>query len=86
MKAIVQRLFAYVTGFLALAIVAATAVTALIHAAQNAPETLQNLATSALSGIGMAVGGCLGSALVLRFKAARTFVRGVIREINENNP
>jgi uncharacterized membrane protein YfcA len=86
LKAAANRLFAYVTGALALAIVAATAVTALIHAAHNAPETLQNLATSALSGVGMAVGGCLGSALVLRFKAARRFVKGVVREISEKQP
>jgi hypothetical protein len=34
----------------------------------------------------MAVGGCLGSALVLRFNAARRFVKGVVREISEKQP
>ena len=78
-----QRLIAYVTGALALLIVAAAAVSALTYAALHHSETLQNLATSTLSGIGMAVGGCLGSALILRFKAARRFIKGVVREINE---
>lgn len=83
MKAAVQRTIAYTTGALALAVVAATAVAASIHAAAHGPETLQNLATSALSGVGMAVGGCLGSALILRFKAARRFVKGVLKDINQ---
>ena len=78
-----QRLIAYATGALALLIVAAAAVSALTYAALHHLETLQNLATSPLSGIGMAVGGCLGSALILRFKAARRFIKGVVREINE---
>jgi hypothetical protein len=78
-----QRLIAYATGAIALLIVAAAAVSALTYAALHHSETLQNLATSTLSGIGMAVGGCLGSALILRFKAARRFIKGVVREINE---
>jgi hypothetical protein len=31
----------------------------------------------------MAIGGCLGSALVLRFKVARKYVKGVLNEIHE---
>ena len=77
-----QRLIAYTTGAFALLIVAASAVSALTYAALHHSETLQNLATSTLSGIGMAVGGCLGSALILRFKAARRFIKGVVQEIN----
>lgn len=80
-----QRLIAYATGALALLIVAAAAISALTYAALHHSETLQNLATSTLSGIGMAVGGCLGSALILRFKAARRFIKGVVRDINERN-
>ena len=80
-----KRLFAYVTGALALAIVAAAAGSAITYAALHRSETLTNLGTSTLSGVGMAVGGCLGSALVLRFKAARRFVRGVVHEINEKH-
>jgi hypothetical protein len=80
-----KRLFAYITGALALAIVAAAAGSAMTYAALHRSETLTNLGTSTLSGVGMAVGGCLGSALVLRFKAARRFVRGVVHEINEKH-
>jgi uncharacterized membrane protein YfcA len=80
-----KRLFAYVTGTLALAIVAAAAGSAITYAALHRSETLANLGTSTLSGIGMAVGGCLGSALVLRFKAARRFVRGIVHEITEKH-
>lgn len=78
-----QRLIAYTTGAFALLIVAASAVSAMTYAALHHSETLQNLATSTLSGIGMAVGGCLGSALILRFKAARRFIKGIVHEINE---
>ena len=80
-----KRLFAYVTWALALAIVAAAAGSAITYATLHRSETLTNLGTSTLSGVGMAVGGCLGSALVLRFKAARRFVRGVVHEINEKH-
>ena len=80
-----QRLIAYATGAFALLIVAASAVSALTYAALHHSETLTNLGTSTLSGVGMAVGGCLGSALILRFKAARRFVKGVVRDINEKH-
>ncbi len=80
-----KRLLAYVTGIFALLIVAAAAISALTYAALHRSETLQNLATSTLQGIGMAVGGCVGSALVLRFKAARTFVKTLVHEINEKH-
>ena len=53
------------------------------YATLHHSETLQNLATSTLSGVGMAIGGCLGSALILRFKTARRFVKNLVHEINE---
>lgn len=81
-----QRLLAYLSGAIALTVVAAAAASALTYAAMHRWETLLNLATSTLSGVGMAIGGCLGSALVLRFKAARRFVKGIIRDIGENTP
>jgi 4-hydroxybenzoate polyprenyltransferase len=80
-----HRLLAYATGTLALLIVAASAASALIYAALHRAETLANLGTSTLSGVGVAIGGCLGSALLLRFKAARRFVKSVIRDINEKH-
>ncbi len=81
----VKQLFGYLTGTLALAVVAASAVSALTYAVLHRSETLLNLATSTLQGVGVAIGGCLGSALVLRFKTARRFVKGVLNEINEKH-
>lgn len=80
-----QRLFAYITGALALIVVSASAASAITYAAMHRAETLTQLATSTLSGIGVAVGGCIGSALLLRFKAARRFVKAVINDINEKH-
>ncbi len=80
-----NRLLTYFTGALALTVVAAAAASALTYAVMHRSETLLNLATSTLSGVGMAIGGCLGSALVLRFKAARRFVKSILRDINERH-
>ena len=41
----------------------------------------ESLASSTLSGVGMAIGGCLGSALILRFKAARSYIRSVLKDL-----
>ena len=78
-----QRLIAYATGTFALLLVAASAISALTYATLHHSETLQNLATSTLSVVGMAIGGCLGSAWILRFKTARRFVKNLVHEINE---
>jgi len=83
MKQIVQRIVAYVTGGLALALVGTAATSALTYAALHRAETLQNLASSTLSGVGMAIGGCIGGALMLRFKAARRFVKNLVHDIND---
>ena len=85
MKAILQRLIAYSTGALALIVVAAAAGSAVTYAVMHGAETLTHLGNSALQGIGMAIGGCLGSALVLRFKVARKYVKSVLKEINEKH-
>ena len=85
MKAKLQRLIAYVTGALALIVVAAAAGSAITYAVMHGTETLTQLGSSALQGIGMAVGGCLGSALVLRFKVARRYVKNVLNEIHERH-
>ena len=76
-----KRVVAYTTGACALLIVAVSAVAALLYAASHRWETINNLASSTLTGIGMAIGGCLGSALILRFKAARSFVRSVLKDL-----
>lgn len=85
MKAKLQRLIAYATGALALIVVAAAAGSAVTYAAMHGTETLTHLGNSALQGIGMAIGGCLGSALVLRFKVARKYVKGILKEISEKH-
>ncbi len=85
MKAKLQRLIAYGTGAVALVIVAAAAGSAITYAVMHGTETLTHLGNSALQGIGMAIGGCLGSALVLRFKVARKYVKNVLNEIHERH-
>jgi len=80
-----KRLLAFVTGAIALVIVAAAAGSAITYAVMHGAETLTLLGNAALTGIGMAVGGCLGSALVLRFKVARHYVKGFLKEINEKH-
>jgi len=85
MKANLQRLIAYSTGTLALIVVATAAGSAVTYAVMHGAETLTHLGNSALQGIGMAIGGCLGSAFVLRFKVARKYVKSVLKEINEKH-
>ena len=68
MKEKLERLLAYATGAVALVVVAAAAGSAITYAVMHGTETLSHLGNSALQGIGMAIGGCLGSALALRFK------------------
>ena len=77
-----RKLISYASGALALLVVAASAVAALVYAVQHGMATLSNLATSTLSGIGIAIGGCLGSALILRFKAARRFIGNTLKDIH----
>ena len=79
-----KKFLAFVTGAVAIAVVASSAGSAVTYAIMHGTETLIHLGNSALSGVGMAVGGCLGSALVLRFKIARHYVKGVLNEIKEH--
>jgi len=76
-----RRTAAYATGAFALVLVAVSGVAALVYAATHSTETLTNLASSTLSGVGMAIGGCLGSALILRFKAARKYLRSILKDL-----
>ncbi len=76
-----KRTFGFVTGAFALALVAVSGVGAIIFAATHHTETLKNLACSTLTGVGMAIGGCIGSALILRFKAARHYLRSILRDL-----
>ncbi len=78
------KILSYVTGAFALLVVTTSIIAALIYAVANGMATLSNLATSTLTGIGMAIGSCLGAALVLRFKAARRYVGSVLREVHNH--
>ena len=80
-----KRLIAFVTGALALLVVAGATGSAITYAVMHGTATLVNLGNSALSGVGMAIGGCLGSALVLRFKSARRYIRHILHEVNEHH-
>src|SRR5271157_324873 len=80
----VQKLIAYGSGALALVLVAASTGSAVTYAVLHGQATLSQLGMSVLNGVGIAVGGCLGSALVLRFKAARRFVYGVIHDAHDH--
>lgn len=76
-----RRAIAYTTGAFALLLVAASAVMAIIYATTHSTETLNKFASSTISGIGIAIGGCLGSALILRFKSARDFIRSLLKDL-----
>jgi uncharacterized membrane protein YciS (DUF1049 family) len=76
-----NRLVSYLTGAVALLIVATSIVAALVYAVSNGLTTLTTLATSTLSGVGMAVGSCIGAALVMKFKVARRFVKNTIDDV-----
>jgi hypothetical protein len=78
----IRKLISYMSGALALLVVAVSVVAALWYAVANGLATLSNLATSTLSGVGMAIGGCLGSALLLRFKSARRYVASVLQDVS----
>jgi len=75
------RVFAYTAGGFALLVVVASVGSAAFYAATNGAETLQNLATSTLQGVGVAIGGVLGGALILHFKAGRSFLKDFIKDL-----
>jgi hypothetical protein len=82
-KAAIMTATGYILGAIALILVGASASTAIYYASLHPLATINNFASSTLSGIGMAIGGCMGSALILRFKSAREFVRSFIRDLSE---
>ena len=77
----IRKLVEYSTGAIALLIVAASVVLALIYALTHGMATLDELATGTLQGIGVAIGGLIGGALVMRFEAARGFLRNLIKDV-----
>lgn len=76
-----RRTFTYVAGGFALLLVMASIGSAVFYAATNGAETLKNLATSTLQGVGVAIGGVLGSALILHFRAGRSFIKDLIKDL-----
>jgi hypothetical protein len=76
-----KRIAMYLSGAVALLIVATSVVSALVYAGTHGTETLQNLANSTLQGVGISIGGVIGGFITLRFKAARVFLKSVIKEI-----
>jgi len=81
MKFSVRKTVEYVTGAVALLIVAAAVVLALIYAIKHGVATLDELAAGTLQGVGCAIGGLIGGALVLRFQTARDFLHNLIKEV-----
>ncbi len=75
-----KRIIAYTTGALALLIVAASAASALVYATMHWQETLHTLASGVLQGAGMAVGSLVGGYLVLRYQAARGFLKTLVED------
>lgn len=76
-----KYVFAYATGSLALLLVTLSILSAIFYAWNHNAQTVSNLGMSTLSGIGMAIGGCIGSGLILRFKAARKFLQTIVEEV-----
>jgi len=81
MKLSIRKLVEYSTSAIALLLVAASVVGALIYAVEHGLATLEELATGTLQGIGVAIGGLIGGALVMRFEAARTFLKNLLKDI-----
>ena len=69
----------YVTGCIALTAMVAAVFLTVAYLMTN-PEAGSKLASSMVSGIGTAMGACVGAALILRFKAARRFLRQLFYE------
>lgn len=74
-----KRLLYHASGLVALLAVTAAVAAMLYYLATNM-EAASKLASSMLGGMGSAMGAFLGGALILRFKAARRFVRRIILE------
>lgn len=81
MKLSIRKLVEYSTSAIALLLVAASVVGALVYAVKHGLATLEELATGTLQGIGVAIGGLIGGALVMRFEAARTFLKNLLKDI-----
>ena len=62
---------------------ATSVVAALVYAVLNGMATLHELAAGVLQGVGVAIGGLLGSALIMRYQSARGFLRQLVTDVLE---
>lgn len=74
-----KQFISYLTGCIAL-ISVSLAIIATLHFLATNSKAASELASYLLRGVGSAMGAFLGGALILRFKAARTFIRTLIYE------
>ena len=81
MKLSIRKCVDYCASGLAVLLVAASVVGAIIYAVQHGMSVLQELATGTLQGIGCAIGGLLGSALIMRFQTARDFLKNLLKDV-----
>ena len=81
MKLSIRKTDEYSMSALALIVVAGSVVLALVYALTHGLATLNELASGTLQGVGVAVGGLIGSALIMRFKVARKFLQNLIKDV-----
>lgn len=74
-----RKFIGYITGCAALISVSA-AIVVTIHFLATSPNAPSQIGSSMLAGLGTALGAFLGGAMVLRFKAARSFLRKLFIE------
>ena len=72
----------YCTGAVSIAVILFVIVTA-IRMAWTDASARDHVASGVLNGVGVAIGTLAGGAIVMRFKAARQFVRRIIKEAEE---
>ena len=74
-----KKFISYITGCAALIAVSA-AIVVTIHFLATSANAPSQIGSSMLAGLGTALGAFLGGAMVLRFKAARSFLRKLFTE------
>lgn len=80
---VIAKILAFTTAAIASIIVVAALGSAFYYAGTHICETLGKISLSVLNGIGVAVGGMLGSLLLMRFKTARSFLKNFVKDIQD---
>lgn len=78
---LIRRILAFIAGGFAVIVVAVALVSSIFYAGTHIFETLASMAQGILNGVGVAVGGMLGSLLLMRFKSARRFIKKTVEDI-----